>query len=623
MAKTRSASPHHGDAPQRVWAPRGDGGSTLIEVVIATVILGIMAAAVLGILFTAQASSRDSRNRVAASNLAAREIDLVRQVFGATDTGPLEIANAGLVTNPNQFPYGVAGQPLVVDGTPYTVIRSVAWNITGTGESACEGGIAVEHPTLIVTVSVSWPRMGTTKPVVNTASLAPERGLGLPTTASFVAVMVKDSTGAPSPGRTVTVSSPSETITGSTDPSGCAVLAVFPPAAGAEYVARFPDVGYVDITGTTNPERSIGRVMQQQLLANVEIALDQAASVVIRMTGSGLTAADVAGTTVSLYQSEASGSSVTQHVVSGIDTLVPNLWPTQYAAFFGTEVPGTFTNLINLPPGGSAILEVPFEFAEFNVTDLPAPGTVIAAAPGGSCTTPGARTIDPAGDRLPPGTWSFFLSSPDFGCSNGPADVSLQPGPNGAVAWAETSLTVLGAPTGQGAIWAVSNRVSASSCSTTNAIKLADDGGTVGPIELPSGDWYVYAMADSGGVPAGGACRDAGLVAVPYGQVTTHSWTPISSTVTVIGAPTGSYLVIATGSPATTCTRWVVGDPYGQFTETGSGHVRTLTQGTWYLYSWDTTYYGDPNRCSGGYPITIGWEPSYTMTWSDGAVTTP
>lgn len=595
-----------------------DGGVTLVEVVMAMALLGIMAAAVLGVLLRAQATSVDNRDRVSAANLAAREIDLVRQEFVATDAGPVTLANAGVVTNPHPLPGGTSGQPLELNGTLFTVVRSVAWNVTGTGESACEGGTAVEHPTLIVTVRVTWPDMGSTEPVVNTAALAPERGLGLPTTSAFVAVAVKDAAGEPNPGRTVVVASSGETRSSLTDASGCAVVSVNPPAGGTEYTARFPDAGYVDIAGTTSPARLIGIVRPQQLNSNIEIALDRAASVTLRMTG-GVTAADVAGSTISLYRSESSGATITQHTVGGIDTVVGNLWPTQYSAFFGTVQPSEFTNTVTLAPGASAILEVPFEWANFVVTDLPAAGSVVAVAPGGTCTTPGARTVDPAAGRLAPGTWSFFLSSPAIGCSTGPASVSLLPGSNGAVVWGETTLTIRNAPVGRGAIWAAP-AATGSACGAANAVQLAANGPVAGPVELPAGNWYVFAMPDSGGTPSG-TCTNAGNIAVPYAQATTYTWVAAPVPVTVTNAPTGSSLrLIASPTSGLTCSSGTVNGSYQQLTLSGSSYTTSLALGTWYVYSWNTSW-GSGNRCSGGYPVTVAWEPAYTLNWSTRVVT--
>lgn len=620
-----------------------ESGVTLVEVVVAMILLGILSAAVLGVLLSAQRSSVDSRNRVAAANLAAREIDLVREQFMASDAGPLEVANEGVVVNGNPIDaIAAVGDPLVVDGTAYTVRRSVGWNLTGSGASACEGGSLVEHPTLIVTVEVTWSAMGTTHPVVNTAVLAPERGLGLATTASFVAVSVTDSDGQPSAGRAVTVSSTGtggETRTGLTDSSGCAVIAVNPPAGGNEYTARFPDAGYVDISGTTAPERPIGVVQPGQMASNVDIALDRAGTLILRLTGPGLTQIDVAGSTVSLYQSEYSGSSaISQHPVTGLETTITGLWPTQYAGFFGSTLPANLGEMADLAPGGSAVLEVPFVFAEFTLASQPAPGTAIAvrAAAGATCTTSGARTVDPAAGRLPGGSWVFFVDGPSFGCSPGPGSgtpVQLDPGDNGEIVWGASPLRVTGAPTGEGAIWAVSAAVATATCQVpsppTDAVKLADDGGTVGPANLPAGNWYVFAMPEAGGVPSGGTCSSAGSgpVAVPYGG-TTFAWPTSSATVRVIDVPTSpgsQWRVVASSVLIASCAS--SSPPGGVMTfspDSATTVSGVLQRGAWYVYRWRTSG-GSGSSCTlaPNSPISVGWASSYTLDWTSGSVTTP
>ena len=125
---------------------RDDSGLTLVEVVVALVVLGILAMATLGILLSSQKTSVDARARVAAANLAAREIDLVREKFLASDDGPMTVANEGVVVNGNPLVAGAAGQPLQVDGTAYTVRRSSSWNLMGTGASACEAGCSTIDP---------------------------------------------------------------------------------------------------------------------------------------------------------------------------------------------------------------------------------------------------------------------------------------------------------------------------------------------------------------------------------------------------------------------------------------------------------------------------------------------
>ncbi|MBI9115352.1 hypothetical protein [Sanguibacter suaedae] len=506
-----------------------DRGLGLVEVIVAVVLLGVVTSAVLAIVLQAQATTVNNRSRVAASNLAAREIDYVREQFMATDAGPLQVANAGTVVNPHSF--GAAGTPLIVDGQSYTVKRSVAWNVTGTGSSACEGGSLVQHPTLNVRVEVTWPSMGQTKPVVNTTNLAPPKGAGLPTNRSYIAVKVLDADGQPNPGRSVTVfrTSGGESRMGTTDQSGCAVVQVSPNASGTSYSMRLGDAGYVDISGNSAPERLIGMVSQGQLNSSVDISYDRAASLRITLVGGGVLDADVAGSSVSLYQSEYTGSSaITAHTVSGVTTTISGLWPTEYGAFLGTTAPSTFST-VDIRPGVTAALEVPVTLGTFTLSAVPAGASVIAAPQTAtSCTDPGARPVDPAAGALMPGTWVFFAQSDSFGCSPGPGPVQVTDGDNGDVPWMPSTLTITAAPEGGGPIWAVSNARVAGTCTVpepaTEAFLVGE--APTGTVALPAGDWYVFTTPAAGVGPAQGQpCASTGLVRVLYGTDTIFAWT--------------------------------------------------------------------------------------------------
>ena len=605
---------------------RGDSGVTLIEVVVATVVFGIMSSAILAIVMTSQAKSVDNRNRVAAANLAAREIELVREQFVATGSGPLDIAAAGLVTNPHPLTGGTAGQPLVLDGVPYTVVRSAAWNITGSGASACEGGSLVLYPSLVITTSVTWPQMGSTRPVVNTAVLAPEKGEGLPTTASFAAVTVKDAAGMPNVGRTVTVRSASESRSGVTDASGCAVIQLSPPAAGAEYTATFPDIGYVDITGTTSPSRVIGEIERGQLASSVEISIDRASTLRLRVTGA-VTDGDVAGSAINLYQSEASGSAIRPATLTGLETTIPNLWPTDYTAFFGATVPSEMPAPVTLEPGGTGTLEVPFVFAEFSVSGAPTLGSfgtqLRATPPTGTCADSTARTVTASAGRLPSGTWSFWQYSAAWGCAAGPANVTLAPGPNGDTAWQPSTLTVASTPSAAGSLW-VSPAATGAACSATNAVKVAaTSGGTVGPVALPAGDWYVFAAPGTSSPTA--PCASAGLVAVPYGAATAFTWPNSTVRVTNVPASGSSYRIIAVKTAITaSCTTATPAGATLFSPNNTSTQSASLASGSWYLYR-HVYSGGSGNRCTAmtGNPVVVAGQPSYTVSFTTGAVTTP
>lgn len=608
-------------ARQRLRGLAGDdAGVTLMEVVVATVILAVIASSVLGLVLTAQKQSVDNRNRVAASNLAAREIEMVREQFMATSDGPVDIANEGLVVNPHQFAGATSGDPLIIDGVRYTVERSASWNITGSGSSACEGGSLVDHPSLVVTVSVTWPDMNQVQPVTNSAVLAPERDVNPGTGASFAAVAVKDSAGAPNPGRTVTVYSSTESRTGMTDASGCAVIQLSPPTSGATYTAAFPNPGYVDIAGTVNPERTIGLIQPGELASSTEISLDRAGTVRIRVTG-GVTNAEAAGAVVSLYKSESSGTSITPITMTGIETVVSGLWPSNYAAFFGTTVPATLPATTTVMPGGTGLLEVPFEFAEFDVVDLPTVSGMtsyqVRATPTGSgltCSDSAAKTISATGAKLVSGTWDFWVHSAAFGCSPGPDSVTLSPGPNADVEWLTSTLTVSAAePTDT--IW-VAPAETGAACTATNAVDAGN--GPNASIDLYAGDWYVFSAP---GTATGTPCNAGSLVNVPFGGVTSYAFTPSLGNVEVRSLTKHNHTLIATTAASISCsTSGTSASSPVILTPTASNVWEgTVPVGTWYFFAWDETGSGTCTA-TGANPVTIRSGHGYSILFDTGVV---
>ncbi|NKY38400.1 type II secretion system protein [Cellulomonas septica] len=347
-------------APQRV-----DAGFSLIELVVAMVILGTMSLAIIGVVLQSQAQSVVNRNRVAAANLAAREIDIVRDEFARSATAPMTVANAGTVVNPHNLPGQTVGAPLVVDGVSYTVRRDVAWSVVGNGQSACNGGSVVTYPTLRVTVSVTWPRMGSVKAVTSSTQLAPRKDDGVQGNAAFVAVRVSTAAGTPNPGRSVSVSSGSETRSAVTDASGCAVVQVNPAAGtGTEYTARVVDPGYVDVSRTTSPAKAVGFVQRGRLNNGVQFTYDQAATMRLRfvdpVTLAPVTDADVLGNVVTLVASEFAGSSGAWSVPITAATMdVTGLWPTTYGVYFGTTAPGGGYPTTAVQPGSTVTVDVP------------------------------------------------------------------------------------------------------------------------------------------------------------------------------------------------------------------------------------------------------------------------
>lgn len=608
-------------------ADQRDAGVTLIEVVIAAVLLGILASAVLGIVLQTQKTEIGNRARIAAANLAAREIDLVRDEFGRSDAAPLAIANAGTVTNPHPLDGGVAGQPLVLEGTAYTVVRSVAWNITGNGTSACTGGSMVVYPTLGVTVTVTWPSMGSINPVTSSAVMSPKKGDGIPGTASFIAVKVTDAAGQPNPGRSVRVTGGSEVRSGLTDDSGCAVLQVNPPSTGTSYTAQLTDAGFVDISGTSNPLKSVGTVLQGQLKTNVSFAYDQAGTVVLRLvdpSGGVLDPSTITGE-ITLVASETSGATSTQSVpVDGtsLEYTKTGLWPTNYGAYFGSTPPGAGYASTKLTPGGTLVIDVPVEVSTGQVAGMPAGTTQVWAVPGagGTCTAANAKPFGPPFTySLIAGSWSFFAEGPTFACSPGPASQGLVGGSNDQLDWAVSTLQVTGAPTG-GTLWALDAGKVSGTLSTCPGGAYAGaavnvDAARASAVVLPAGSWYVYRTSGGAGDACLGVPSGKYPYAVAYGVPTTLGWAFPNATVTVSGAPTGNGTSMAYGPTSSlTCTKTSTSGTTVPKVVVGSTTVyqSVVAPGTWYYFSWNQT----TGVCALGGSVNVGGQTAYTLPFS-------
>jgi Tfp pilus assembly protein PilV len=617
----------------RAW--RDESGVTLIEVVIAAVLLAILASAVLTILMKTQSVAIGNRGRVAAANLAAREIEIVKAEVAQTATGPVDLADAGVVTNPHPLDGGIAGQPLTLDGTAYTVVRSAAWNVAGTGHSACEGGALVAQPTLGVTVSVTWPNMGTIKPVVSSALFAPEKGNGVATTSSFVAVSVKDSRGVANPGRAVRVANGTDVGTGLTDDSGCAVIEVSPATGtGTSYTVSLGDAGYVDISGNTNPSKVTGLIARGVLNTSLPFAYDLAGQVRLTLVdpnGGSLTDDQVRGSQVTLVAGESSGSSRTPYNLTGVVTTLTGLWPTQYGAYFGLTPPLSGYTSLALAPGGLIDLTVPFAMATTTIAGMPAGTTSVRAVPsaaGTTCTTAGALTVSPGAVSVMPGNWDFFAVGSSFVCSPGPSAQALDPGVNDDIAWGTTTFRLNSVPAGN-ALWAVEQGEAGGSlatCPTSTQAATAQniDLARSGPVVIPAGNWYLYL---TNGAAAGGTCvafpAAINPTAVAYGVANVQTWpgpTPVVVNVTSVPLLSGSLYatIVATSVNSASCTSTVFTTAGTQVSfGAGSTVATALNQGTWYIYSWDkrSSGAGSP-RCKLGGTVIAGWNSPLTLIFN-------
>lgn len=220
----------------------GDAGATLVEVVVAALLLGMLAAVGTTAVLAGQSVTVANRSRVVAAGLAAREIDYARQQLAADPGAAADLVGEGTRTNVHPLdpatPAG-ADDALVVDGMRYTVARVAEDRWLGE-TSACLGGPATGAAPISATavaVTVTWESMGSAAPYTLEQLFAPHRDREPAQERARVVVRVVDDLGEPAADVQARVQridgTQAQTVT--TDGSGCAVAAVSPDAAGSDY----------------------------------------------------------------------------------------------------------------------------------------------------------------------------------------------------------------------------------------------------------------------------------------------------------------------------------------------------------------------------------------------------
>jgi hypothetical protein len=408
--------------------PSNDRGTTLIEVIVAALLLAMAAGAVSTILVSAVKSSENSRQRVAASNLAQREIENSRNLFGTSDTAALTLGNSGTQVNPTPYPVGSSGDS-VVDGTKFHVVRDAKWLPFGNGTSACDGSSLVNYPNLRINVTVSWSR-GTsgTSSVTDTTLLTPQKTLLATSADSYVAVKVINSAGQPMPGVNVALSGPTASSPSQTDDSGCAV---FLAGSTGTYSASLNNSGYVDNTGNPTPSKS-QQVATGQLYV-LQFSYDRAATLrIVQTVLTGYSPSYALPGVVNYGNSALPGTTHSLAVTSGgVYTTVTNLWPSTdgYTAWAGgcaDSDPGNTGAGRGAPtvvaPGGSGDVAAWLAPVDITVsskaTSVVQPNVAVTATSSSTCPA-GQGTIalgrtDPTGhlkSSLPFGSWVLTVPS--------------------------------------------------------------------------------------------------------------------------------------------------------------------------------------------------------------------
>jgi prepilin-type N-terminal cleavage/methylation domain-containing protein len=248
-----------------------DDGLSLVEVMVALVVLALFATAAAAALSAALTGSRRNTDKVQASNLATRQIEIIRNMTAVSVPDGLSYGTAagGVSTTPTT---------ITLDKTVYTVTNSAEYvpanNVGGSCTVAAGSRIAYKR----ISVAVTWTNMGSAQPVrEDTLMRIPVTGLD--NTTGQLSVPVQDATGAPVSGATVTASG-AKVVSALTDDDGCAVLVGMP--AGS-YTVTASMSGRVNWAGSSAPTTA-ATVVAATMQPVSSFILDKGAAIQVGLT---------------------------------------------------------------------------------------------------------------------------------------------------------------------------------------------------------------------------------------------------------------------------------------------------------------------------------------------------
>jgi prepilin-type N-terminal cleavage/methylation domain-containing protein len=391
-----------------------DGGFSLVEVIASMAVLGIGAAAALTAFVAAGGMSRNVILRTTAANLLTRQIESVRAVKTTV------------------VPDGRQVSTQVVSGTTFTITQDVSYVTPGSSTTVCTGtGSTLAYK--LVTVTITWPGMGTTRPIRGDTLKAVGVGQdGYDPSTGSLAVLVAGTTGTPTAGVTVTLSPGGAAETTGSD--GCAV---FPALAPGSYTATVSVPGYVGTSNTTTATlnnlgvaaQSVRRgTLYYDTAGALDVTTDAPAGSVYP---SGLTLR--LGDTY-LPESAAATCPAAGACTTGVPGHVSGLFPEVYDVSLGacTSTPRSTVSVdlrgTSTPP--TATVPVGTVTVDVRVGGTSMPGRTVTATRGADGGCPSGETLTlPAtqagGTRLvlPYGTWTLTTPS-----GVAPAMVTLGPG---------------------------------------------------------------------------------------------------------------------------------------------------------------------------------------------------
>jgi type II secretory pathway pseudopilin PulG len=338
----------------RVRTTRSDDGFTIVEAVVAMVLLIVFATTVLAAVATTTRLAGQFRSRTVATELATSEIATTRVAVDAGD-----LSTDTLIDGDTQDTSTERA------GTTYSVTRTIGLSTATEGQSLCTGtGTSLSGADRLmvrIEVSVTWSDRTTMAPVRLVEFVGLPDGLTTGKNALVVAHVVDPTNGgAGVPGVAIELQSNlwyySVKSGRTTDSDGCVVVQVSGDWAkkSTSYTAVATKSGYVGQAWTDTAATLIGKLGlgANSLVNRVEISYAPSATLRVHLTNEDGTAAatdeQAAGQNLTLICASSGTAASDPGKVTTLTAAVTEfsaVWPCLYSAYVGEELPATMTQV--------------------------------------------------------------------------------------------------------------------------------------------------------------------------------------------------------------------------------------------------------------------------------------
>ena len=389
-------------------------GFTMIEVLLALTLFGLLAGTVAATLGSILSKARNNQDRTIAANVATRLIDRLHAI------------PAGQLPDGQMVPQTVRSAGNVFTAT---ITTSLVGEGASLSDSACDSGGALSARR--ISVVVTWVDMGSIRPVrsdtlrqLTVGEVDPTKGVA--------AVKVVDRNAKPAANQVVTLNPGNLQFT--TGDDGCAVFSKLTPGS---YTVSLATAGYVDQGGLATPARGI-TVAAGAVTKDPGFVYDRAASLALSyflpVGDSATSYPPLPSTGVTLGNAAFTGNSRSYPVCTATTAycaalggagIVTGLFPSPqgylpWAGACADASSATSPASVVLNAGQMGTASVPLARVEVFVVDKNNPvadAVQITHGADGGCPvgSSGSLTSGPTSNRiavgLPSGTWTFTYST--------------------------------------------------------------------------------------------------------------------------------------------------------------------------------------------------------------------